>query len=250
MCYTTSVDSSYEFYFRCVNNIFVPVNANRVSISYFLSNCLLRTQGRGITVSMVSVYRLHDRGSILSRGKDFSSRLCVHTGSGAHPASCIMVTGGPFPGLKPGRGVTLTTHSDLVPRSKISRSYTSSHTKRLRGLYWDSFNSLRTQEQGITVSMVSDYRLHDQGSIPSRGKDFSSRFCVQTGSGVHPASCAMGTGGGPFPGLKPGRGVTLTTHSHLVPRSRMSRSYTSSPPKRPQAFLRHLWKFVPAVPKL
>jgi hypothetical protein len=32
------------------------------------------------------------------------------------------------------------------------------------------------------------------------------------------------------PGLKRGRGVTVTTHPHLVPRSRMSRSYTSSPP--------------------
>jgi hypothetical protein len=31
------------------------------------------------------------------------------------------------------------------------------------------------------------------------------------------------------PGLKSGRGVTLTTHPHLVPRSRMSRSCTSSP---------------------
>jgi hypothetical protein len=26
----------------------------------------------------------------------FSSDLCVHTGSGAHPASCTMGTGGPF----------------------------------------------------------------------------------------------------------------------------------------------------------
>jgi hypothetical protein len=34
------------------------------------------------------------------------------------------------------------------------------------------------------------------------------------------------------PGLKRGRYVTLTTHAHLVPRSRMSRSYISSPPKR------------------
>jgi hypothetical protein len=33
-----------------------------------------------------------------------------------------------------------------------------------------------------------------------------------------------------FPGAKRGRGVTLTTHTHLVPRSWMSRSYTSSPP--------------------
>jgi hypothetical protein len=32
--------------------------------------------------------------------KDFSSSLCVQTGSGAHPASCTMGTGGPFPGAK------------------------------------------------------------------------------------------------------------------------------------------------------
>jgi hypothetical protein len=34
------------------------------------------------------------------------------------------------------------------------------------------------------------------------------------------------------PGVKRGRGVMLTTQPYLVPRSRMSRSYTSSPPKR------------------
>jgi hypothetical protein len=34
------------------------------------------------------------------------------------------------------------------------------------------------------------------------------------------------------PGLKRGRGVTLTTHPHPVSRSKMSRSYNSSPPKR------------------
>jgi hypothetical protein len=36
----------------------------------------------------------------------------------------------------------------------------------------------------------------------------------------------MGTGG-PFPGIKCGRGVKLTAHPHLAPRSRVSRSYTS-----------------------
>jgi hypothetical protein len=65
---------------------------------------------------------------------------------------------------------------------------------------------------------------------PTGTKDFSSNLCVQTGSGAHPASCTMGTGG-PFSGAKRGRGVTLTTHPHLVPRSRMSGSYTSYPPK-------------------
>jgi hypothetical protein len=50
--------------------------------------------------------------------KDFSSNLCDQTGSEAHPASCTMGTGGPFPGSKRGLGVTLTTHRYLVLRSK------------------------------------------------------------------------------------------------------------------------------------
>jgi hypothetical protein len=83
-------------------------------------------------------------------------------------------------------------------------------------------------------SVVSDYGLDDRATAvrsPAEAKDFSSNLCVQTGSGAHPASCTMGTVGR-FPGAKRGRGVTLTFHLQLVPRSRMSRSYTSSPPKR------------------
>jgi hypothetical protein len=37
-----------------------------------------------------------------------------------------------------------------------------------------------------------------------RKKNFSSNFCVQSGSEAHQASCTMGTGG-PFPGVWPGR---------------------------------------------
>jgi hypothetical protein len=58
-------------------------------------------------------------------------------------------------------------------------------------------------------SIVSDYGLDDRMigvRSPAGAKDFSSSICVQTGSGAHPASCTMGTGG-PFPGGKahPGR---------------------------------------------
>jgi hypothetical protein len=56
-------------------------------------------------------------------------------------------------------------------------------------------------------------------------KNFSSILCVQTSSEAHPASYPMGIGG-PFSGVKRGRGVTLTTLPHLVPRSIMIRSYT------------------------
>jgi len=42
----------------------------------------------------------------------------VQTGLEAHPASCTMGTGS-FPGVRGGRGVTLTPHPIIVPRSKI-----------------------------------------------------------------------------------------------------------------------------------
>ena len=43
----------------------------------------------------------------------------VQTGPGAHPASCIMVTGS-FPGVKSGRDVTQTPHPLLATWSKKS----------------------------------------------------------------------------------------------------------------------------------
>jgi hypothetical protein len=56
----------------------------------------------------VSDYGLDDRAIGVrspAGAEDFSSILCVQTGSGAHPASCTMGTEGPFPGGKsrPGR---------------------------------------------------------------------------------------------------------------------------------------------------
>jgi hypothetical protein len=49
------------------------------------------------------------------------------------------------------------------------------------------------------------YEPEDRASIPSRDREFCVRHCIQSGSGAHPASCLVGTGGF-FPGLKrPGR---------------------------------------------
>jgi hypothetical protein len=81
---------------------------------------------------------------------------------------------------------------------------------------------------------VSGYGLDDRViKVRSRQKrkDFSSRLCVQTGSGAHPASCTMGKGG-PFSGAKERTGPNADHSPHLVPSLRMSRSYMSSPPKR------------------
>jgi hypothetical protein len=57
----------------------------------------------GISVSTVSGYGLNDRVievRSLAVARDISSNLCVQTGSGAHPTSCTVGTGGPFPGGK------------------------------------------------------------------------------------------------------------------------------------------------------
>jgi hypothetical protein len=89
------------------------------------------------------------------------------------------------------------------------------------------------KEPGSSVSLVSDYGLDYRATeVWSPAEDFSSNLCSATGSVVHPASCPMGTGD-PFPAVKLDRGLTLTTHPHLVPRSWMSRSYTFSPPAPP-----------------
>jgi hypothetical protein len=81
--------------------------------------------------------------------------------------------------------------------------------------------------RGSSVNFVIDYGLDDRGSIPDRDKIFLLASYVQTGSAAHPVQWVPVV---LSPGVKRGRGVTLTTHPHLVPRLRMSRSYTSTPP--------------------
>jgi hypothetical protein len=70
--------------------------------------------------------------------------------------------------------------------------------------------------KSVSVGIATGYELDGPG-IESRWR---ARFSapVQTGPWTHPASCTMGTGS--FPGVEFGRGVTLTPHPLLVPRSK------------------------------
>jgi hypothetical protein len=70
---------------------------------------------------------------------------------------------------------------------------------------------------GSSVGIATGYRLDGPGIKSRWGEIF--RTC-QTGPVAHPASCTMGTGS--FPGVESGRGVTLTPHPLLVPRSKKS----------------------------
>jgi hypothetical protein len=77
--------------------------------------------GAGLAQAILCLdYGLDDRATGVrspAGARDFSSILCVHTGSGANPASCPMDTGSPFAGSKarPGRDADHSPH--LVPRS-------------------------------------------------------------------------------------------------------------------------------------
>jgi hypothetical protein len=102
------------------------------------------------------------------------------------------------PGLKRGRGVTLTTHLKIVPRSIMSRIYTSAPIWRLYGgsgtpLLWEV--GWLSQYSVLTTDWTTGFRS------PTETKNFLSNLCVQTKSGVHP--CLLSNGyWRSFPGAK------------------------------------------------
>jgi hypothetical protein len=94
-------------------------------------------------------------------------------------------------------------------------------------------SSLIVQSRDSSVGIALGYGLNDRGSrvrFQAGTGNFSLHHRVQNGSGTHPASYPMGARGS-FPGVK------LTTHLHLVPRSKNEWSYTSTPPIRLQGQL-------------
>jgi hypothetical protein len=66
---------------------------------------------------------------------------------------------------------------------------------------------------GGVVGIATGYGLDGLGIESRWGARFSAP--VYIGPGAHTASCTMGTES--FPGVKSGRGVTLTPHPLLVP---------------------------------
>ena len=76
-----------------------------------------------------------------------------------------------------------------------------------------------------SVGIATGYGLDGPGIESRWGARFSAP--VQTGTGAHPASCTMGTGS--FPGVKSGRGVTLTPYPLPVPWSKKGRAILQLP---------------------
>ena len=86
-------------------------------------------------------------------------------------------------------------------------------------VYTLRYGAFYMRGMGSSVGIATELRAGQSGIESRWGRDFSP---VQTGPEAHPASCKMGTGS--FPGVECGRGVLLTTHPLLVPRSWKSRA--------------------------
>ena len=84
---------------------------------------------------------------------------------------------------------------------------------------WKYFLHFLVCGLGSSVGIANDHGLDGPGSNPGGDEIFPP---VQTSPRAHLASCKMGTGS--FRGVKCGRGVLLTTHPLLVPRSCKSRA--------------------------
>jgi len=86
---------------------------------------------------------------------------------------------------------------------------------------WHAINItiIFVRRPGSVVGVATGYGLDGPGIESRWGARFSAP--IQTGPGAHPDSCTMGTGS--FPGVKSGRGPTLTPHPLLVPWSRKGR---------------------------
>ena len=80
---------------------------------------------------------------------------------------------------------------------------------------------------GSSVGIATELQAGRSGDrIPVGGGAIFSAP-VQIGPGAHPAACTMGTGS--FPGVKSGRGLTVTPHPLLVPWSRRGRAMSLLP---------------------
>jgi hypothetical protein len=125
--------------------------------------------------------------------------------------------------VEPGGGSPRPWHTVVIKGLMTTRpvSKTGAGTNRKSGAGLTTlFSSYIDSQSNISIctmfalDCLRDGRSGDRIPVGTR---FSAP--VQTGPESHPASCTMGTGS--FPGVRCGRGVTLTPHPLLVPRSKI-----------------------------
>ena len=134
------------------------------------------------------------------------------------------------------RGLLLTGSASRRGIATIGTASSGSSNNQSVNAAPQQGNSLRATSKYFNVSIIyclsthlcgpsssggiaTDYGLDGPGSNPGGDEIFRPS---RPAPGAHSASCKMGTRS--FPGVKCGRGVLLTTHPLLVPRSWKSRA--------------------------
>jgi hypothetical protein len=124
---------------------------------------------------------------------------------------------------------SLPEHSNFINQSPSQNLIVASFVNKSEPFHYPCI-------WGSSVSIVSDHSLDNKDSIPGRGKGFFLySLCPERLWG--PPSLLSNWYWRSYPGGKARPGHD-TTNLHLVPRSRMSRDYTSSPPYRPHGVYR------------
>jgi hypothetical protein len=128
---------------------------------------------------------------------------------------------------------TKMRYTIAVLQPRLNMAWTGTSSKR-SGTHpeGNAGGSLLLNEPGSLWCLATGWTTGQSTTDPGRGERI---FALASGSRpalgpTHPPD--QWVPGILSPGLKRGRGVTLTTHPHLVPGTRM-RSYTSSPPQAP-----------------
>jgi hypothetical protein len=144
--------------------------------------------------------------------------------------------------LKRVKGVNLWCPKERIVRmSSVRKSRTTYsipfiYLIHLRSLFWYDLPTIFSEslstgrfiiELGSSVSIVSGWLRSGRRSNPSRGERIFAVASVSRPALRPTQPPVQWVPGVLYAGLKRGRGVTLTTHPHLVPRLWMSRSYTS-----------------------
>jgi hypothetical protein len=118
-----------------------------------LLSCIEWGRSRVSSGSIMSGYGLNDWAIGVrspAGAKDFYSSLCIQTGSGAHPASYTMGTGGPFPGGKarPGRDADHSPPSsaEVVNEEELYLLSPQAPPWRVAGLLYFTFYRMRWSE--------------------------------------------------------------------------------------------------------
>ena len=165
----------------------------------------------GSSVGIAIGYGLNGPGIESRWGARFSAP--VQIAPGTHPASCTMGTRS-FPAVKSGRGVSLTPRPLLVPWSWKRRATPLLPLWAVRPVQsLSACTRVHTEMwRDSSVGIATRYELDGPGIESRCGEVF--RTCLDRPWG--PPSLLYNSTRS-FPGVKRGRGVTLTPHPLLVP---------------------------------